>query len=194
MRWVKSLSGLALVAFMWPGVTSVAAAGGTANAAPVKVAADDDDALANKVAKELRQYSHYSVYDDVGGQVQDGTVTLTGVVTAPFKATDLAKIVARIPGVVRVDNRIRALALSPNDDRLRVTIATRIYRDSLFTSYAMQSNPPIHVIVEGGRVTLTGVVNTDLERRKAGLIAQGVPGAFSIKNALKLDSEMPSIR
>jgi hyperosmotically inducible protein len=158
------------------------------------MAPDGDDALANKVAKELRQYAHYSVYDDLGGSVHDGIVTLTGVVTAPFKAAELAKIVARIPGVVRVDNRIRALPLSPSDDRLRVAIATRIYRDPLFTPYAMQSNPPIHVIVEDGRVTLTGVVNTDLERRKAGLIAQGASGAFAVKNTLKLDSEMPSIR
>jgi hyperosmotically inducible protein len=189
-----SLSGLALVAFMCPGVASQAAAGGTPNVAPVKMAADGDDALANKVAKELQQYSHYSVFDDVGGRVQDGTVTLIGVVTAPFKSTDLAKIVARIRGVVRVDNRIRELPLSPSDDRLRVVIATRIYRDPLFTPYAMQSNPPVHIIVENGRVTLTGVVNTDLERRKAGLIAQGASGAFSVKNTLKLDSEIPSIR
>jgi osmotically-inducible protein OsmY len=194
MRWMKSLSGLALVALMCLGVPSAATAGGTATVAPIKMAPDGDDALANKVAKQLRQYSHYSVYDDVGGRVQDGTVTLTGVVTAPFKATDLAKIVARIPGVVRVDNRIRALPLSPNDDRLRVAIATRIYRDPLFTPYAMQANPPIHIIVENGQVTLTGVVNTDLERRQAGLIAQGVPGAFSVKNTLKLDSEVQSIR
>src|ERR1700682_1443081 len=49
-----------------------------------------------------------------------GTVILTGEVTRPTLKDDAERVVKRIEGVERVDNRIRVLPLSPFDDRLRV--------------------------------------------------------------------------
>ena len=43
------------------------------------------------------------------------------------------------------------------------------------------ANPPIHIIVEEGRVTLTGVVNSDVERMLARSLATG-RGELSVKN------------
>jgi osmotically-inducible protein OsmY len=43
---------------------------------------------------------------------------------------------------------------------IRWAAARTISRDPMFTAYAIQANPPIHVIVENGKVTLKGVVAT----------------------------------
>jgi osmotically-inducible protein OsmY len=47
-------------------------------------------------------------------------------------------------------------------------------------------SPPIHIVVENGHITLTGRVNTEVERSLAGTLAH-VPGAFDVKNQLRLD-------
>jgi len=46
--------------------------------------------------------------------------------------------------------------------------------------------------VENGHVTLTGVVNSEVERRKAEAVARTTFGVFSVDNRLRLDSEMRS--
>lgn len=152
--------------------------------------AESDDALANEVADKVRRYVFYTVYDDVEGNVHDGTVTLTGTVTAPYKAGEIANLVARVHGVREIDNKIKTAPVSTFDDQLRFTIASRIYRDPLFWNYAIQANPPIHVVVENGHVTLTGVVNSEVERRKAESIARTTFGSFTVDNKLRLDSEV----
>ena len=153
---------------------------------------ESDEMLANEIAKRIRQYAFYTIYDDVEGLVHDGVVTLTGKVTMPYKASDIGGLVARVPGVREVDNKISTLPVSTFDDQLRVTIARQIYRDPMFWNYAIQVNPPIHVVVENGHVTLTGVVNSEVERRKAEAVARTTFGVFSVDNQLRLDSEMGS--
>jgi hyperosmotically inducible periplasmic protein len=154
----------------------------------------DDQMIANEVSRRVRQYVFYTIYDDVEGSVHDGVVTLTGKVTMPYKVSDIGDLVARVPGVREVDNKISTLPVSTFDDQLRVTIASQIYRDPLFWNYAIQVNPPIHVVVENGHVTLTGVVNSEVERRKAETVARTTSGVFSVDNQLRLDSEMRSTR
>ena len=152
----------------------------------------DDHMIASEVSRRVRQYVFYTIYDDVEGSVHDGVVTLTGKVTMPHKASDIGDLVARVPGVREVDNKISTLPVSTFDDELRVAIASQIYRDPLFWNYAIQVNPPIHVVVENGHVTLTGVVNSEVERRKAETVARTTFGVFSVDNRLRLDSQMRS--
>jgi hypothetical protein len=71
----------------------------------------------------------YTIYDNVEGAVHDGVVTLTGKVTMPYKAPEIGDLVARVPGVQEVDNRISTLPVSGFDDQLRIAIASQIYRD-----------------------------------------------------------------
>ena len=158
------------------------------------VRSESDELVANEIAKRIRQYVFYTIYDDVEGTVHDGVVTLTGKVTMSYKASEIGDLVARVPGVREVDNRISTLPVSTFDDQLRVAIASQIYRDPLFWNYAIQVNPPIHVVVENGHVTLTGVVNSEVERRKAETVARTTPGVFSVDNKLQLDREMQSTR
>jgi osmotically-inducible protein OsmY len=83
------------------------------------------------------------------------------------------------------------LPVSPFDDELRYRVSRAIYNNPSFWSYASMPNPPIHVIVEQGRVTLSGVVGSNVERMLAGSLAVG-NGELSVKNELKTDSEVKS--
>lgn len=118
-----------------------------------------------------------------------GVVTLTGRVTMPYKADALVELASRVIGVQEVQNQIGTLPVSMMDDQLRYTIARRIYGDPLFWNYAIQVSPPIHIVVENGRVTLTGVVQSEVERRKAEVVARSTFGVFSVENTLRLEHE-----
>jgi hyperosmotically inducible protein len=149
---------------------------------------ESDAALAERIASQIRRYVFYDIYDDVRIWVKDGVVTLRGRVTMPFKAQEIAELASRTPGVQSVENEIEVLPVSIDDQQLRQEIASRIYRDPLFWDYATRINPPIHIIVENGRVTLTGVVGSNVEKRKAESIARSVFGVFSVENELQVDS------
>jgi hyperosmotically inducible protein len=81
------------------------------------------------------------------------------------------------------------LPVSQFDDELRFRIARAIYSHSNFRPYAFMVNPPIHVIVERGRVTLEGVVNSEVDRMLARSIASNFL-AFNVKNDLKTEAEV----
>jgi hyperosmotically inducible protein len=158
------------------------------------VAVDTGDARTNyslfkDVAQSVNTYSRFTVFDDISANVDNGIVTLSGHVTMPYKADDLSKRVAKISGVTAVQNKIQVLPVSMFDDELRFRIARAIYGNSSFWHYAAMANPPIHIVVQNGNVTLTGVVNNEVERALARSLATGF-GEFSVKNDLKTDAEM----
>jgi hyperosmotically inducible protein len=125
----------------------------------------------------------------VNANVVDGVVTLTGKVTMPFKRDDIEKRIARVDGVRSVKDQIGVLPVSQFDDELRYRIARSIYNNSNFWNYAIMANPPIHIVVEHGRVTLTGVVQSEVDRMLARSLATQF-GALSVTNALKTDAEV----
>jgi osmotically-inducible protein OsmY len=141
------------------------------------------------VATSVDRYTQFTIFDDVSASVKDGVVTLTGKVTMPYKRDDIEKRVAKVNGVVTVRDEITVLPVSQFDDELRYRIARSIYGHSNFWNYAIMANPPIHIVVEHGRVTLTGVVGSEVDRMLARSLASQF-GAFSVTNALKTDAEM----
>ena len=141
------------------------------------------------VAASVQRYTRFTIFDDVSASVKDGVVTLTGKVTMPFKHDEIAKRVAKIDGVTAVRDQIGVLPVSQFDDELRVRIARSIYGNSNFWNYGIMPNPPIHIVVEHGRVTLTGVVQSEVDRMLARSLATQF-GALSVKNDLKTDAEV----
>jgi hyperosmotically inducible protein len=107
----------------------------------------------------------------------------------PYKRNDIAKRVSKVDGVREVRDEITVLPVSQFDDELRYRIARSIYGNSNFWNYAIMPNPPIHIVVEHGRVTLTGVVNSNVDRMLAQSLATQF-GAMSVTNALKTDAEI----
>ena len=143
----------------------------------------------NDVAKSVNRYVHFTIFDDVNAKVVDGVVTLTGRVTMPYKRDDIMKRVADIDGVREVRDNIEVLPVSQSDDRLRYQIARAIYGNPNFWNYAIGPNPSIHIVVDHGHVTLTGVVTNDVDRMLARSLVNQF-GVMSVKNDLKTDAEM----
>jgi hyperosmotically inducible protein len=155
----------------------------------VVASSESDDVIAGLVAEQLRRYVFLTIFDDADVEVDHGVVTLTGRVTMPYKAEAFADLAARVPGVQAVRNQVRALPASRFDDQLRYAVARGIYGDELFARYAIQANPPVHIIVEHGNVTLTGVVFSEVERRKAEGIARSTFAVMSVTNKLRIETE-----
>jgi hyperosmotically inducible periplasmic protein len=145
------------------------------------------------VATSVNRYTQFTIFDDVSASVREGVVTLTGKVTMPYKRDDIEKRVAKVSGVVTVRDEIAVLPVSLFDDELRYRIARSIYGHANFWNYAIMANPPIHIVVEHGRVTLTGVVGSDVDRMLARSLATQF-GALSVTSQLKTDAEMRDVR
>ena len=109
------------------------------------------------------------------------------------------------------------LPVSPNDDELRWKVYYAIYRDPFSSRYDTgggllwghthlfpsgrlfpfgparfpgtepAGDYPIHIVVEQGRVTLLGVVDSDSDKTQAGMLARGVPGSFGLENELTIE-------
>jgi hyperosmotically inducible protein len=150
-----------------------------------------DEQIAKAIRHEVVSYVYYSIYDDISYRVANGQVELIGAVNQPFKKKDIERLVFKIPGVNGVTNGLKVLPTSIEDDRLRLQIARAIYRDPALTRYAIQPVPPIHIIVDNGHVTLTGVVNNDLEKTVAGVRASSFLSFGPVVNNLVVEHPAP---
>ena len=157
--------------------------------ASAQIAERKDLQVFNDIADQVNRYTQITIFDSISASVDDGRVVLSGWVTMPFKRDDLERRVRKVEGVMAVDNKIGVLPVSQFDDELRFRIARAIYSNSSFWNYAAMANPPIRVVVNRGRVTLEGVVQSNVERMLARSLASGL-GAFDVKNALKTDAEV----
>jgi hyperosmotically inducible periplasmic protein len=141
------------------------------------------------VSDQINRYTQFTIFDSVSASVADGEARLTGWVTMPYKKDDIERRVSRLDGVKWVQNDIEVLPASQFDDELRFRIARAIYGHASFWNYAAMANPPIHIIVRSGRVTLAGVVQSDVDRMLARSLASGF-GALELKNELLTDAEV----
>jgi osmotically-inducible protein OsmY len=156
---------------------------------PLTALAQDepDDRLHNGIARSLQSYTRLTIFDDVSAHVENGVVTISGKVTMPFKKDEIARRLEDVAGVQEVRNEIVVLPVSIEDDELRKRVARAIYGNPAFYRYAAMPRPPIHIIVENGGVTLTGVVPTDVDRALARSLASG-KGERSVTCALRTES------
>jgi hyperosmotically inducible protein len=146
------------------------------------------DRVSREVRHELVMLPYYGVFDNLAYSVNGGVVTLYGQVTRPTLKSDANNVVKRIEGVTKVDNQIEVLPLSPMDDQTRRAEYRAIYSEPSLSRYAMQAVPPIHIIVENGKVTLVGVVDNATDKNLAALRANTVSGVFSVVNNLQVAS------
>jgi len=145
--------------------------------------------IVREVRHELVMLPYYGVFDWLQYEVRDdNTVVLRGQVVRPTTKSDAEHRVRDIEGVSRVVNEIEVLPPSPSDERLRVALYRSLYSfDSPLFRYATQSVPPIHIIVDRGRATLKGVVDSKADSNLAYIRARGVPGLFDVKNELEVE-------
>ena len=159
------------------------------NALPLAAAEGNLSNLERQVRHELVMLPYYGVFDNFSFRVDGSKVTLMGEVTRPTLKTSAERVVSRLEGVEKVDNQIKVLPVSPNDDRIRIAVYRAIYYHPNFTRYAIRSVPPIHIIVNNGDVTLEGVVASKADKDLANIQANGVSGVFSVTNNLRVEAE-----
>ncbi len=95
--------------------------------------------------------------------------------------SDAEAAVKRVKGVTQVINNIKLLPLSPMDWQIRRAEERAIYGDSdIGMRYGYQALPSIHIIVDNGHVTLTGVVDNQFDDTLIRTRANTVPNVFSV--------------
>jgi len=150
--------------------------------------AKSQERIIKEVRHELLMLPYFGVFDNIAFKVEGYTVTLLGQVVRPTLKSDAESAVKHIEGVEKVDNQIEVLPLSPIDDGLRRQLYRAIYGYPVLEKYALGVQKPIRIIVKNGNVTLEGVVDNEADKNIAGLRANGVSGAFSVTNNLRVES------
>ncbi len=153
----------------------------------------DQDAVSNlnsDVRQAINKLPYYGVFDDLSYSIDSaGVVTLGGEARTYVVRNSAISAVKNVPGVTRVEDKIEVLPLSPYDDNIRARAYNTIFNFPALSRYAINSRPPIRIIVNRGNVTLSGVVNNELDRTLIYNRVQVLPGVFSVKNELRLDSD-----
>lgn len=161
--------------------------------------------IVQEVRHKLLTLNDYDVFDSLGFGIRGRTIILTGFASRPQLKSDAARSVKEIKGIEGVDNQIKVLPFSPNDDRIRIEVYQRVYGQPQLRKYTsapvgfgripsvalaaggITQDPPlgyhaIHIIVDNGHVTLTGVVDNKTDADVATIQANSAPGAFSVTN------------
>ena len=162
-----------------------------------------------EVQRALQKLPYYGVFDFLAYGVDRGTVTLVGYAYRANLKSDAQQAVKRVAGVDDVADKVETLPASQEDDRIRWAAFYAIYTDDFLSRYApggammaryealsflrfpgMQpfGMYPIHIIVKNSRVTLVGVVNSETDKRLAGLRVREIPHVLSVENELVLSA------
>jgi len=110
--------------------------------------------------------------------VEKGWITLTGEVDWHYQLEAAADDVRGLWGVVGVSNEI-AVKSKPDTSKIKDDIMVALNRSWL-------DPETINVTAQGGRVTLTGRVETWHERDQAGATAWAAPGTMSVENDIAI--------
>ncbi len=148
----------------------------------------DQLSIVREVRHQLVMLPFYTLFDNLEYKVEGSKVTLMGEVVNPTLKDDAANAVKHVRGVETVDNQIKILPLSPIDNQLRRAEYRAIYSQPNLQMYAIQSVPPIHIVVDNGHVTLEGVVANQADKDAAGIAANSVPNVFSVTNNLRVEN------
>jgi len=153
----------------------------------VQVQGDVPDAqLQETLANKLRydRVGYGIAFNAIALEVKNGEVTLTGNVHDYPSRDSAIAIVESTPGVKDVTDNIEVAPTSIFDDELRLRLYRAIYGSSVLRKYEIDPQKPIRIVVDNGKVTLYGVVDSALDKQIAGTQANSVPGVFSVDNQL----------
>jgi hyperosmotically inducible protein len=175
---------------------------GNRSAVGLKKASSHDDILqqvrkrlAEKIRQELLTLPNSDVFDNLLFSLDErDTVTLSGQVHLPSLKVSAERVLENLEGVRVVVNQIELLPTSSFDDDVRRNAYLRIYSQPQLIRYALRARPPIHIIVNRGRLTLEGVVAKESDKNMAGICANQVPNAFIVANNLRVEESHPTYK
>jgi hyperosmotically inducible protein len=170
--------------FLAAGIVTGATGAQAANRAARAISSID-----NQVQHQLAMLPWYGVFDNLKYQVNGGEVILTGQVISEHAQTkfEAENDVRHIPGVIGVLNQIEVLPVSGFDNQIRRAEYHTIFSQSDLGSYTLGVNPKVRIIVQNGHVSLEGEVMNQMDKDIAGIVANSVPGVFSVNNNLRIE-------
>lgn len=145
--------------------------------------------IEKKVFKEIIKMPYYGLFDNIKFEVEGSTVTLSGKVYEISNRKLAEKQVRKIEGVENVINNIEILPASSFDDRIRRQTVRSFANTGGLYRYLLGTNPSIRIIVDRGHLTLEGYVSNEGDSKLANILAQGVPGTFSVTNNLEVTKD-----
>ena len=142
-----------------------------------------DETIADRVRQRLRDNPVMDRHD-ITVSVQNGVVSLSGVVDNPIERQTAEDMAGQVGGVLAVTNRLITNGAQParTDEELKTSI-----EDQLWWSPFVDEDH-VHVEVQQGIATLTGTVDTPWERNVAEENARE-GGARKVTNRLRVASE-----
>jgi len=139
------------------------------------------------IAHALIMLPYSGVFDWITATVLGRNVTLGGQVLRSSLKPDAEYAVKKVEGVDNVVNNIEVLPPGPIDQRIREQVYNAIYNYPALSIYANNKvNPPIHIIVKSARVTLEGVVNTEVDKNLCTMRVNQVSDVLSVTNNLRV--------
>lgn len=140
----------------------------------------DDDRIATDIRSALMRDTDLDSRS-INVDVQAGQVTLRGTVLTGWGKSRAEENARWTRGVVSVTNQLVVVpSSSPTDRDLAIQIEQALRRDSAVNA------DHIDVVVEGGHVTLNGIVRNWAERNAALEVALHVPGAIDVRDSLSI--------
>ena len=139
------------------------------------------------ISHALIMLPYSGVFDWITATVIGRNVTLGGQVLRSSLKPDAEYAVKKVEGVDNVVNNIEVLPPGQIDQRIRQQVYDAIYNYPALQIYSNNKvNPPIHIIVKSARVTLEGVVNTEVDKNLCTMRANQVSSVLSVTNNLRV--------
>jgi osmotically-inducible protein OsmY len=138
---------------------------------------------------EMDRVGYGEVFDAISVSVQNGVVVLGGHAIGPVTQQSAVALASYTPGVKEVINKISVDPVSQFDDGIRVATYRAIYGYPPLQRYAIVPWKPIRISVQNGRITLYGVVDSEMDKQLAYTRAMQVPNVFQVTNDLVVGNE-----
>lgn len=161
---------------------------GTSKAVAATRTSPNTVSISSQVNTKLVTLPWYGVFDNLQYQVNGSEVILSGQLISEHGITkrDAENAVKSIHGVTKVVNNIEVLPPSPFDNQIRRAEYRTIFSQSDLGRYTMGAVPQVRIVVKNGHVTLEGEVIDQMDKNIAGIVANSVPGVFSVTNNLRI--------
>jgi len=145
-----------------------------------------DAQLASKLNEKLYydRMGYENAFDYVTVSVNNGVATMNGEALNDVARDSALAIVQRMPGVKDVVDNLVVSPVSMTDDSVRLRALRTLYNDPVLGKYATDPALPIRIIVNRGRLSLYGTVQSAMDKQVAGMRANEVFGAFRVENHL----------
>jgi hyperosmotically inducible protein len=138
---------------------------------------------------EVDRVGYGQVFDAISVAVQNGVVVLGGHAIGPVTQQSAVALAAYTPGVKEVINKISVDPVSQFDDGIRIATYRAIYGYPALQRYAIVPWKPIRISVQNSRVTLYGIVDSEMDKQLAYMRAMQVPNVFQVTNDLIVGNE-----